>query len=82
MYCIVDLSNCGVKLIFADVVLNATDDNIKLMKFFNLTYFHKPNQLPLSLIIFIDHKRIKYSFVFHHFVVWNTIVLVFLQDGF
>ena len=41
-YCIVDLSNCGVKLIFADVVLNATDDNIKLMKFLNLTFFYKP----------------------------------------
>ena len=42
MYCIVDLSNCGVKLIFADVMLNATDDNIKLMKFLNLTFFYKP----------------------------------------
>lgn len=30
----------------------------------------------------MDRKRIKYSFVFHHFVAWNTIVLVFLQDGF
>lgn len=77
MYCIVDLSNCGVKLIFADVVLNATDDNIKLMKFLNLTFISC-----LYLSIFIDRKRIKYSFVFHHFVVWNTIVLVFLQDGF
>ena len=60
MYCIVDLSNCGVKLIFADVVLNATDDNIKLMKLIfadvvlNATddniKFHKP------ISCFISHN--------------------------